>query len=164
MAEDYNPLRDLGELVATAIAYSSDVHVYADRIASWLGLGEDDSGEVVAEVLSKALGLPACNCVISGGDLIPFACALHGVPCEDCGGLEGCAEDCGEAEGDPAGTVTDLRSQEPRTVTRDGGELVIPALRLDAAGCELLRKILVNEGPALAVAAAERRRTGGVSA
>jgi len=40
--------------------------------------------------------------------------------------------------GDPVGTVTDLRTQEPRT------------LRLDAAGCELLRKILVGEAPDLA--------------
>ena len=52
--------------------------------------------------------------------------------------------------GDPVGTVTDLRTQEPRTVTRDGKHLVIPALRLDAAGCELLRKILVGEAPDLA--------------
>jgi len=52
--------------------------------------------------------------------------------------------------GDPVGTVTDLRTQEPRTVTRDGEFLVIPALRLDAAGCELLRKILVGEAPDLA--------------
>ena len=64
----------------------------------------------------------------------------------------------GEAPGEPAGTVMDLRTQEPRTVTRDGGCLVIPAVRLDAAGCELLRKILVGE--ALDLAAEPEPYTG----
>jgi hypothetical protein len=50
-----------------------------------------------------------------------------------------------EACGDPVGTVTDLRTQSPRTVTRDGKHLVIPALRLDAVGAALLRTIINNE-------------------
>ena len=56
MAEEYDPVPDLAELLASAISYRSDVHVYADRISSQLGLGEDDSAGVVAEVLRKALG------------------------------------------------------------------------------------------------------------
>jgi hypothetical protein len=36
----------------------------------------------------------ACKCVIGGGDLLPIACPAHGAPCESCGGLESCADDC----------------------------------------------------------------------
>lgn len=54
-----------------------------------------------------------------------------------------------KACGDPVGTVTDLSSQSPRTVTRDGRHLVIPALRLDAEGCAVLRQIINGEMPDL---------------
>ena len=59
-----------------------------------------------------------------------------------------------QVPGDPAGTVTDLASGEPRTVTRDGGCLVIPALRLDADGCAALRQVINNEIADLAAAQA----------
>lgn len=36
-----------------------------------------------------------CNCVISGGLFLPVACHLHGVPCDECGGLAGCKPGCG---------------------------------------------------------------------
>jgi len=50
---------------------------------------------VLAAMLDRAA--TACNCVISGGDVIPPACAgPHGIPCENCGGVESCADDCGE--------------------------------------------------------------------
>jgi len=49
------------------------------------------------EILPAAA--PVCKCVISGGDLLPIACPAHGTPCGNCGGLEGCAPDCG-GEGD----------------------------------------------------------------
>ena len=39
---------------------------------------------------------PACNCVISGGEFLPPQCAVHGFPCEECGGVESCAPNCGE--------------------------------------------------------------------
>lgn len=58
-----------------------------------------------------------------------------------------------KACGDPVGTVTDLQSQSPRTVTRDGRHLVIPALRLDAEGCAVLRQIINNEAAELAAGA-----------
>jgi hypothetical protein len=39
----------------------------------------------------------ACNCVISGGNVLPASCAgPHGIPCEICGGVEPCADNCGE--------------------------------------------------------------------
>jgi hypothetical protein len=118
MAYEYDPVPDLAEMFAAVITYRADAHVYADRVASHLGLGEDDSAGTVAEVLRKALGL---------------------------------ADD----GGDPAGTVLDLRTQAPRTVFRDRGRLVIPAVRLDAAGCELLRKILAGSAPEPAAAHTE---------
>lgn len=58
-------------------------------------------------------------------------------------------EDCGEAV--PVGTVTDLTAQAPKTVWRDGSHLVIPAIRLDAEGCKLLRTIINGELPDMAV-------------
>lgn len=54
---DYDPLRDLSLLLVTVLNYRTDGHEYADRIASHLGLGEDDSPRVVHEVLAKALGV-----------------------------------------------------------------------------------------------------------
>jgi hypothetical protein len=42
----------------------------------------------------------ACQCAIDGGPgiVIPPACPVHGIPCESCGGIESCKEDCnGEA-------------------------------------------------------------------
>lgn len=53
---DYDPLRDLSELFAAVLNYRADSHEYADRIASRLGLGEDDTPRAVHEVLAKALG------------------------------------------------------------------------------------------------------------
>lgn len=49
-----------------------------------------------AEEAAEAAEALACNCMISGGDLIPACCQLHGIPCEDCGGLESCKPDCGD--------------------------------------------------------------------
>jgi hypothetical protein len=39
---------------------------------------------------------PACNCLISGGPVLPACCKVHGIPCENCGGVESCTDDCGE--------------------------------------------------------------------
>jgi hypothetical protein len=51
-----------------------------------------------AEAEEKAeAGELACNCVISGGGVLPASCAgPHGIPCENCGGVESCTDDCGE--------------------------------------------------------------------
>jgi hypothetical protein len=36
-----------------------------------------------------------CRCAIDGpGLVLPLACPVHGTPCEYCGGLESCTEDC----------------------------------------------------------------------
>jgi len=35
-----------------------------------------------------------CRCIISGGELLPLVCPVHGTPCEYCGGLESCKENC----------------------------------------------------------------------
>lgn len=56
MADKYDPLPDLAAMLTAGIGYHADVHVYADRIGLWLGLREDDSAEVAAEALRKALG------------------------------------------------------------------------------------------------------------
>jgi hypothetical protein len=37
-----------------------------------------------------------CNCVISGGPVLPPCCRVHGIPCEVCGGVQSCLDDCGE--------------------------------------------------------------------
>jgi hypothetical protein len=50
-----------------------------------------------AEELAAEATAPPCNCVISGGDVLPASCAgPHGIPCESCGGVESCMDDCGE--------------------------------------------------------------------
>jgi hypothetical protein len=54
--------------------------------------------------------IKACQCGIGGGPatVIPPACPVHGIPCEHCGGIENCTDDCGEgceATGTPSGTV-----------------------------------------------------------
>lgn len=38
--------------------------------------------------------LMACNCILSTGEVLPWACHVHGFPCEDCGGVEGCTPEC----------------------------------------------------------------------
>lgn len=53
----YDPLRDLAHLLVAVLNWRTDDQHYADRIASHLGLGEDDSPRVVHEVLAKALGV-----------------------------------------------------------------------------------------------------------
>jgi hypothetical protein len=118
--------------------------VHGGRQVRLTAEGREEFRRIFAEAERRADA--KCLCSIDGpGEVIPPACPVHGTPCDVCGGLESCAEDCGEAAGDPVGTVTDLRSQEPRTVTRDGRCLTIPALRLDAAGCKLLRRIINDE-------------------
>lgn len=52
---DYDPLRDISHLLVTVLNWRTDGHEYADRIASNLGIGEDDTPRVVHEVLAKAL-------------------------------------------------------------------------------------------------------------
>lgn len=64
--------------------------------------------EAVGYRVRSTLGLvcveaPACNCVISGGPLLPASCKLHGIPCEVCGGVESCTDDCGETPATEAG-------------------------------------------------------------
>ena len=111
MAEKYDPMLDLGNLVVTGLNYRNDTYHWASRIAERLGIGEDDYAETVAEVLRKALGLDRTE----------------------------------ERQGVPAGTVMDLGAGYPRTVLRDGSQLLIPELRLDPAGCAVLRQIINNE-------------------
>jgi hypothetical protein len=102
MADKYDPLPDLGRLLTEALDYDmTSASHHAGQIAERLGLGEDDSAEVVAGVLRKALGpdAPACLCGISPGapsEVIPPACPVHGIPCGECGGLEACKPGCGD--------------------------------------------------------------------
>jgi hypothetical protein len=56
MADTYDPLPDLGEVLAKVLADPIRVNVHADRIAERLGLGEDDTPGTVAGVLREALG------------------------------------------------------------------------------------------------------------
>lgn len=60
-----------------------------------------------------------------------------------------------ERQNVPAGTVMDLATEAPRTIRRDWDHLVIPELRLDAAGRATLRKILDDVEPVLAMVRAE---------
>ena len=74
------------------------------ELVDWVGLGRRLEGlrPYGYDELRKLHALltadetPACNCVISGGPVIPACCKVHGIPCEYCGGLESCADDCGE--------------------------------------------------------------------
>lgn len=148
-------LREVAALVAAVLrkgppALEAEIRPVAERLG-------DGAAEGAERLLREALGLKSRDCVISGGDLLPFTCPVHGVPCDECGGLESCEDWCGA---DPAGTVTNLRDQAPKTVWRDGACLVIPALRLDAEGCGLLRRIINREMPALASARADVTEDG----
>ena len=143
MADQYDPTLDLALLLAALLHRGPDGAAYAERLADRIGLDASAGPEAAERLLREALGLKACRCAIDGpAEVLPLACPVHGTPCESCGGLEGCGDWCGA---DPAGTVTDLRSGAPVTVWRDGDCLVIPALRLDAEGCALLRTIINNE-------------------
>ena len=81
MAEKYDPLPDLAKLLAAALRAGRDGAAYADRIAERLGLGEDDSAEVVAGVLREALGLAvtgACELVpLKGGTACAHAAVVR---------------------------------------------------------------------------------------
>lgn len=37
-----------------------------------------------------------CGCAVSGWNVLPACCKVHGVPCETCGGVAACSDDCGE--------------------------------------------------------------------
>lgn len=39
-----------------------------------------------------------CGCAVSGWNVLPACCHLHGVPCDECRGLAGCKPGCGETE------------------------------------------------------------------
>jgi hypothetical protein len=60
-----------------------------------------------------------------------------------------------ERQNVPVGTVMDLDAQAPRTIRRDWDHLLIPELRLDAAGRAILRAILSDAEPDLARVHAE---------
>lgn len=81
MADNYDPIPDLAEVLAAVLADPIRVNVHADRIAEQLGLGEDDSAEVVAAELRKALGddrLRAENAALR--DLLTAASTAADVP------------------------------------------------------------------------------------
>jgi len=101
MSDHGTALREVAALVAAALRNSPpslEAEIYP--VAFRLGLGPDATPEAaekaLREALREALGLKACRCVISGGELLPAACAVHGIPCEVCGGRESCMDDCGE--------------------------------------------------------------------
>jgi hypothetical protein len=100
MAENYDPVPDLAEMLVAALSYqSASMAVSGYRVTERLGIGKDDSAEVVVTELRKALGLKACLCGITPGapsEVIPVACPVHGTPCEDCGGVETCKPGCGD--------------------------------------------------------------------
>jgi hypothetical protein len=135
MAEKYDPIPDLAEVLASVLADPIRVNVYADRIAERLGLGEDDSAEVAAEVLRKALGLKACLCGISPGapsEVIPLACPVHGTPCGECGGLKACRPRCGDGYAtvdsgtDSAGMPWAIAAGDSGLIVSVGCEDVLP--------------------------------------
>jgi hypothetical protein len=100
MPEKYDPVPDLALLLDAARRAGWSALPYVDRLTEGLGLGLSagpEATEAAEGLLREALGLKACRCVLGGGDLIPLACPVHGTPCEGCGGLESCTEDCGEA-------------------------------------------------------------------
>lgn len=57
--------------------------------------------EILAEI--RVWVRERCECGIFGGPatVIPPACPVHGVACPSCGGLEGCADGCGQDGGRP---------------------------------------------------------------
>lgn len=104
MTDTYDVLPDLALLLDAALRYGRDSWAYAERIAEAIGLDADAGPEAAENALRGALGLKACRCMIDGpGEVLPFACPVHGIPCEGCGQVEGCSEDC---DGEPRNLVT----------------------------------------------------------
>jgi hypothetical protein len=95
-ADKYDPIPDLAEVVVSALGYNTaDPAHYAGRVMMRLRVAEDESVQAVAAALREALGIKTCQCAIGGpGIVIPPACPVHGIPCESCGGIESCKEDC----------------------------------------------------------------------
>lgn len=56
MADRYDPLPDLAELVRSSMLYGRDCAAYAERIADRLGIGEDDTPAEIEARLREALG------------------------------------------------------------------------------------------------------------
>jgi len=97
MAEKYNPAPDLALLLDAARRAGWGALPYVDRLTERLGLESSGGPEAAEKALREALGLKACRCAIDGpAEVIPAACPVHGTPCEVCGGLESCLDDCGE--------------------------------------------------------------------
>lgn len=96
----YDPAPDLGTLLGAVLDRDMTSAGYrAARLADHLGIGAGDSGEAIGWKLREAFSPKACRCGINGGpgEVIPPACPVHGIACPDCGGLEECADNCGEA-------------------------------------------------------------------
>jgi hypothetical protein len=89
-------------------------------------------GLVGPDAIEKLLREPAagCLCGITPGapsEVIPLACPVHGIPCEDCGEVESCKPGCGEGDGSTeAGSGFDSDGTRwALTVTRDGNGLLV---------------------------------------
>jgi hypothetical protein len=121
MADDHGKYDPLGDLGPLLGAVLNYDMTSASHYAGRLGLRLGITGDDSAETVTGKLRE-----------------ALGVVPAE-------------ERYGVPVGTVEDRTSRAPRTVWRDATTLLIPPVRLNAAGCELLRKILVNEAVNLAI-------------
>jgi len=96
MTEKYDPVPDLALLLDAAARAGWSSLPYVDRLTERLGLEPSAGPEAAEKLLRQVLDLKTCRCVISGGELLPAACPVHGIPCEVCGGLESCMDDCGE--------------------------------------------------------------------
>lgn len=112
MTDHDTALREVAALVSAALQYGPPA-LEAEIYPVAFRLGTADTGpETVERLLRAELGLTArCLCGITPGapsEVIPLACPVHGTPCESCGSLEECKENCGEAcqaTGTPSGTV-----------------------------------------------------------
>lgn len=96
MTDRDTALRKVAALVSAALrngppALENELY----PVAFLLGAEALAGPEAAEKALRQALGL--CLCGISPGapsEVIPPACPVHGIPCEYCGGVESCKENC----------------------------------------------------------------------
>lgn len=84
MADHYDLVPDLAEMLVAAFACRSDTVIFGQRVTLRLGIGEDDSAEAVAGKLREALGLGACEATRTASGTVcgVTPAALYASECE----------------------------------------------------------------------------------
>jgi hypothetical protein len=124
-------LREVAALVSAVLrnsppALGAEIRPVASR------LGNDARPEAVENLLRETAA--TCLCGISRGaprKVTPYACPVHGTPCDECGGLESCKPGCGlgyapvDSGRDSDGTPWAVAASIPGMIVSVGSEDVL---------------------------------------